>query len=83
VNQLAADNVVTIDEHDGLVFPSDLGKRRLLVHAEIAKTQSPAGVHVVEVCLERNHDGFHRSGFGTGLGSARLRIASNCCGVKL
>jgi hypothetical protein len=35
----------------------------VLVHLEIGKTQSPAGVHVVEVCLERNHDGFHRSGF--------------------
>jgi hypothetical protein len=51
------------DEDDGLVFPSDLGKRRVLVHAEIVKTQPPAGVHVVEVCLKRNHDGFHRSGF--------------------
>jgi hypothetical protein len=81
-NQLAADHVVTVYEDDGLVFRRDLGKRRLLMHAEIAKTQSPAGVHVVEVCLERNHDGFHRSGFGTGLGSGSPRIASNCCGVK-
>jgi len=62
VNQLAADHVVTVHEDDGLVFRSDLGKRRVLVHLEIGKTQSPAGVHVIEVCLERNHDGFHRSG---------------------
>jgi hypothetical protein len=64
------------------VFRSDVGKRRVLVHAKIATTQSPAGVHVVEVCLERNHDGFYRSGFGTGLGSGRPRIATNCCEVK-
>jgi hypothetical protein len=82
VNQLAADHVVAVYEDDGLVFRRDLVKRRVLVHAEIAKPQSPASVHVVEVCLERDHDGFHRSGFGTGLGSTRLRIASNCCGVK-
>ena len=60
-------------------FAAISAKRRLLVHAEIAETQSPARVHMVEVCLKRDHDGFHRSGFGTGLGSARLRIASNCC----
>jgi hypothetical protein len=82
VNQFAADHVLTVHEDDDLVFRGDLGKRRLLVHTEIAKTQSAAGVHVVEVCLERDHDGFHRSDFGTGLGSATLRIASNCCGVK-
>jgi hypothetical protein len=63
VNQLAADHVVTVYEDDGLVFRRDLGKRRVLVHTEIGKAQSPGGVHVVEVCLERNHDGFHRSGF--------------------
>jgi hypothetical protein len=63
VNQLAADHVVTVYEDNGLVFRSDLGKRRVLVHVQIGKTQSPGGVHVVEVCLERNHDGFHRSGF--------------------
>jgi hypothetical protein len=82
VNQVATDHVVTVHEDDGLVFRGDLGKRRLLVHAEIAKTQSPARVHVVEVCLERDHDGFQRSGLGTGLGSAMLTIASNWCGVK-
>ena len=82
VNQLPADQVVAVHEDDGLVFRGDFGKRRLLVHTEIAKTQSPAGVHVVEICLERDHDGFHRSDFGTGLGSATLRIASNCCGGK-
>jgi hypothetical protein len=63
VNQLAADHVVTVYEDDGLVFRSDLGKRRVLVHAEIVKTEPPASVHVVEVCLERDHDGFHRSDF--------------------
>jgi hypothetical protein len=82
LNQLAADHVLTVYEDDGLVLRRDLGKGRVLVHAQIAKTQSPAGVHVVEICLERDHDGFHRSDFGTGLGSATLRIASNCCGVK-
>jgi hypothetical protein len=38
VNQLAANHVVTVYEDDGLVFRSDLGKRRVLVHAEIGKT---------------------------------------------
>jgi hypothetical protein len=37
---------------------------------------------VVEICLERDHEGFHRSGLGTGLGSGTLRIASNSCGVR-
>jgi hypothetical protein len=82
VNQLAADHVLAVYEDDGLVLRRDLGKRRLLVHAQIAKTQSPAGIHVVKVCVERDHEGFQRSSLGTGLGSATLRIASNCCGVK-
>ena len=41
LNQLAADHVVTVHEDDGLVFRSDLGKGRVFVHAEIAKTQCP------------------------------------------
>jgi hypothetical protein len=77
VNQLAANHVVAVDEYDGLVFRGDLDKRRVLMHTEIAKTQSPSGVQVVEVGLERNHDGCHRSDFGTGLGSGTPRIASN------
>jgi hypothetical protein len=51
VNQLATDHVITVHEDDGLVFRGDLGKRRLLVHPEITKTQSSARVHVVEVLL--------------------------------
>jgi hypothetical protein len=39
----------------------------VLMHAEIAKAQSPSSVQVVEIGLERNHDGCHRSSFGTGL----------------
>jgi hypothetical protein len=82
LNQLASDHVVTVYEDDCLVLRGDLRKRRVLVHAQIAKAKPPAGVHVVEVRLERDHDGFQRSDFGTGLGSTRLRIASNCCAVK-
>jgi hypothetical protein len=82
VNQLAADHVVAVDEDDGLVFCRDLNKRRVPMHVEIAKSQSPSSVQVVEIGLERNHDGCHRSSFGTGLGSGTPRIASNCCGVK-
>ncbi len=48
-NQLAADHVVTVHEDDGLVFRSDLGKGRVLVHKKIAKTKPPAGVHVGEI----------------------------------
>lgn len=82
VNQLTPNHIVAVDEDDGLVFRCDLDKRRVLMHAEIAKTQSPGGVQVIEVGLERNHDGCHRSDLGTGLGSGTPRIASNCCGVK-
>jgi hypothetical protein len=34
------------------------------------------GIHVVEVCLERDHEGYHRSGFGTGLAPVRPRSVS-------
>jgi hypothetical protein len=82
VHQLAANHVVTVDKDDRRVLRGDFGEGRLAVHAKIVETQSSLGVHVVEIGLERNHDGCHRSGFGTGFGSGTLRIASNCCGVK-
>src|SRR5262252_1880781 len=82
VDQFTADHVFAIDEDDRFVLRGNLGKRRLLVHAKIVKAEPSLGVHVVEICLERDHDGFHRSGLGTGLSSGTLRIASNSCGVK-
>ncbi len=74
--------MLTVYEDDRLVLRGDLSKGRLLVHAQIVDAESPLRVHVVEICLECDHDGVHRSGFGTGLGSGKPRIASNCCGVK-
>ena len=82
MNQLATDHVLTVHEDDWLVLRSDFGKGRLPMHPKIVKTESALGVHVVEICLERDHDGVHRSGFGTGWGSGTLRIASHCRGVK-
>ena len=82
MDQFTADHVFAIYEDDGFVLRGNLGKRRPLVHAKIVKAEPSLGVHVVEICLERDHDGFHRSGLGTGLGSGALRMASNCCGVK-
>ena len=78
MNQPAANHVVAGDEDDGLVFRRDLDTRCVLMHAEIAETQSPGGVQVVEVGVERNHNGCHRFGLGTGFGSGTPRIASNC-----
>jgi hypothetical protein len=37
---LTASHVVVVED-DGLVFRGDLDKRRVLMHAQIAKTQSP------------------------------------------
>jgi hypothetical protein len=82
VNKLAADHVLTVDEDDWLALRGDLREGRLPMHPKIVKTEPALAVHVVEICLERDHDGVHRPGFGTGLGSDTLRIASNWCGVK-
>ena len=82
VDQLAANDVFTVDKQNRLVFCRDLGKWRLLMHAQIAETESPLSIQMIEIGLQHYHGGVHRSSFGTGLGSGTLRMASNCSGVK-
>jgi hypothetical protein len=73
VDQLAADHVVTVHEDDLLMLRGDLRKGRLLMHAKIFEAEPPLRIQVIEICLERDHDGVQRSSFGTGLGSGSPR----------